>query len=370
MPFDVVIPDRSHVMAAHRTNGGLVAAVFPYHYPRPLLRAFGILPVEVWGPASRDTSLADAHVQGYTCALVRNGLALLLGGGLARVDLVLVPHGCDALQGLGSILRDFVRPEKPVLTLYTPRGERALDVTFLTAELAVLAGHLSRLTGRPLDEAALRAAIAAEAGAADLAARLWQRRAELPWSDSEFYRLLRAREYLPAEQFCRLTQQALTQVTAAAAAAAAAAAQQRRPIVLSGVVPAPDGILDAIWRAGAFVAADDTLACGRRAYPAVPAGEPLAGLAQALCHGPADSTRGSSVAARSTFLRGLVTASKARGVLFYPLKFCEPELFYIPQVRAELERDGIRTATIEGELAFEAPAQAITRVEAFVEGLL
>lgn len=37
-----VIPGRLESIEAHKAHGGLVAAVFPIHYPRALFRAFNI----------------------------------------------------------------------------------------------------------------------------------------------------------------------------------------------------------------------------------------------------------------------------------------------------------------------------------------
>ncbi len=110
------IPSRSTTVAAWREQGGGLAAVFPIHHPRPLWRAYGLLPVEVWGPPVTDTSRGDARLQAYTCSIVRCGLAFLEGGGLDDADVIVVPHACDSLQGLGSMLLDFAPPKQPVLT--------------------------------------------------------------------------------------------------------------------------------------------------------------------------------------------------------------------------------------------------------------
>ncbi|MCP4623302.1 MAG: 2-hydroxyacyl-CoA dehydratase, partial [bacterium] len=118
MTFHLTIPSRNEAIREHRSSGGSIAAVFPVHYPRALLRAYGILPVEMWGPPGVDLTLGDAHLQSYTCGIARHGLSFLLGGGHDKVDMVLAPHCCDTLQGLSSILRDFVAPRKPTFMLY------------------------------------------------------------------------------------------------------------------------------------------------------------------------------------------------------------------------------------------------------------
>ncbi|HEY77039.1 MAG TPA: 2-hydroxyacyl-CoA dehydratase, partial [Thermoflexia bacterium] len=98
------IPSRTETIRKFKEAGGKVAAVLPIHYPRSLLRAFGLLPVEVWGPPRVDISHAAAHLQPYVCSIALNALSFLLIGGLDVVDCIIVPHACDALQGLGSLL--------------------------------------------------------------------------------------------------------------------------------------------------------------------------------------------------------------------------------------------------------------------------
>ncbi|UCF61317.1 MAG: 2-hydroxyacyl-CoA dehydratase, partial [Anaerolineaceae bacterium] len=125
------IPRRSQVADEFKQHGGLIAAVLPIHYPRALLRAFNILPMEVWGPPRVDVSYGSAHIQPYVCSIVRNALSFILTGGLDVADLIMIPHACDSLQGLGSILLDFLPPKQPTMPLYIPRGDSRRGETFL-----------------------------------------------------------------------------------------------------------------------------------------------------------------------------------------------------------------------------------------------
>ncbi len=353
------VPRRGEVIDKHREGGGQIAAVFPIHYPRALLRAFGLLPVEVWGPPGREVALGETHLQNYTCSIVRAGLSFLASGGLGVADVVLVPHGCDSLQGLGSALLDFVRPQQPVLTLYLPRGEGPEAETFLTEEIGALDRRLQELNGvRPSDDE-LMAAVVREEAADALLAQLWQQRGRLPLSNRDFYRLCRTREYLPAEDFAALAQQWLDGAKDDAISGV--------PVVLSGVVPEPMEVLDALSQAGALVAADDTICLGRRIYPAGRSSKPRRRMAERLLGGPPDSTRGRPVEARARHLEKLVTDAGARAVLFFHVKFCEPEQFYLPLLRKSLDRLGVRSAVVEVELSDPLPRQAVTQIEALLE---
>ena len=66
-------------------------------------------------------------------------------------------------------------------------------------------------------------------------------------------------------------------------------------------------------------------------------------------------------------LLGQVEESGARGVVFYEVKFCEPELFDLPMLRAGLSDAGIRSLVIEIDLNEGLSGQALTRLEAFLE---
>ena len=68
-------------------------------------------------------------------------------------------------------------------------------------------------------------------------------------------------------------------------------------------------------------------------------------------------------------LASLLDRSGARGVIVHLVKFCEPELFDVPALRALCVARGLPLLQIDGELERELSAQSVTRVEAFVEML-
>lgn len=336
-----------------------MAAVLPIHYPRALLRAFEVLPIEVWGPPQIDASLGAAHLQAYICSIVRNALAFLLSGGLEVTDLIVVPHACDSLQGLGSILIDFVQPGQDILPLYLPRGQGEMQIGYLIDELRSMYSRLGRITQHAPDDEALLTSLLREEAADELLSQLHQKRRNLGITTFDFYQLVRAREYLPAESFGKLAQQALMQ--------AGSPESEGIPIVMSGIVPEPMSLLHSITEAGGEIVADDLACCGRRLYPAGKSDDPFRRMAERLLGGPPDPTLGSPIATRLEHLMNLVTTSEARGVFFYNVKFCEPELFDLPLLCKGLQKAGVPSLIIEVDLSDPLTHQARTRIEAFLE---
>ncbi|MEA3332494.1 MAG: 2-hydroxyacyl-CoA dehydratase family protein, partial [Pseudomonadota bacterium] len=113
--MSITIPPRKEVIEDIKNRGEWVAAVLPIHYSRALLRSFSIYPVEVWGPPKVDVSLGGAHLQPYVCSIVHNALSFLKMGGLNAADLIMIPHTCDSLQGLTSVLIDLIKPEQAIV---------------------------------------------------------------------------------------------------------------------------------------------------------------------------------------------------------------------------------------------------------------
>jgi len=63
----------------------------------------------------------------------------------------------------------------------------------------------------------------------------------------------------------------------------------------------------------------------------------------------------------------LAETSGAKGVIFYDVKFCEPELYDLPELRQGLQAAGIPSVAIEVDVSDPLAHQTLTRIEAFME---
>lgn len=341
-----------------RALGRDLVAVMPIHYPRAMLRAHRLHPMEIWGPPHVERHEGSRHFQAYTCDIVVKAMSFIRSGGLGAAKAILVPHTCDALQGMGSVLGDFLDPDQRVLTLYLPRGRRSSDHEFLQSELRRLATTLVEVSGHEPSRADWDEAFEAEDAADSALADLYLRRARLAIPDRDFYTVVRSREYLTAEQFCQQ----------AAALPEGEAPQRGVGLMISGIVAEP-ALFDQIEAMGAHIAGDD-LACGfRRVYSVSAQADPFERAAYRLLTSPADPTCGTPIQARVDTLETRMRALGARGLLIYDPKFCEPELFDVPLLRKHLGACGFPVLHVEFEMGDRLPHQTLSRIEAFVETL-
>jgi benzoyl-CoA reductase/2-hydroxyglutaryl-CoA dehydratase subunit BcrC/BadD/HgdB len=343
--------------------GRKALAVLPVHYPKEILTAMDVLAVEMWGPPGPPQGPDAGRLQAYVCAVARNAQAVVAAGKADVVDGILFPHTCDSIQGLGTLAPDLGGWSKPAFRFIHPKGERrASSRTFVEMEMRSLAKDLETLTGKALDEGRLRAAVRLHRHIDGIRAALLDKRARLAMDDTALYTLLRRGEYLWPEDH-------LQELEGATALISEEAVQGGVPIMVAGYVPEPMAMFATLNHAGAFVAADDYAAVGRRLVRNGPDGEgdPFVTLADAYFLAPPCPTRSADQSIRMRYLGDLFDRAGAAGVIVHVPKFCEPELFDVAAIRSTFTAKGAPYLYLEGELESELSGQTVTRIEAFVE---
>jgi benzoyl-CoA reductase/2-hydroxyglutaryl-CoA dehydratase subunit BcrC/BadD/HgdB len=358
---------RKEYIARQRDRHGRKSiAVLPIHYPKELLTALDILAVELWGPPGAPRGEGAGRIQTYVCSVVRNALAFLSSGGADAVDGVLFPHTCDSIQGLATLATDFGGWGKKSFTFLHPKGPpRQSSRVYLEAELRSLVRELEPFAGRSLEPERLAASLRLHAEIDECRAALLDSRPRLAVGDPELYALLRRGEWLWPEDH-------LAELREARARWPVGPVRPGVPVLVSGYVPEPPELLEVLGAAGAYVAADDYAAVGRRVVRATslaagPACDPWEVLLARYWAAPPCSTRSADHRERIRHLGGLLDRSGARGVILHVLKFCEPELFDVPVLRRAFAGRGVPVLYLEGELEAGLSGQVVTRVEAFVE---
>jgi benzoyl-CoA reductase/2-hydroxyglutaryl-CoA dehydratase subunit BcrC/BadD/HgdB len=322
----------------------------------------------LWGPPGVAPGQSQAWLPSFACPLARNALEWILRGEVGKVaDLLVVPHTCDSFQALGAQVLDLgAGGGLPATTFYHPRTLVAdARAAFLRDELRRYRATLEQRFGAIAD-GALADAVARHREADLLARRLLDEGPREGLPEPERFGLLRRREWLWVDD----------QTAAFRAALERPVLPRERlgdkvPILFSGIVHEPPGLLAELDRVGLRIAADDTAALGRRLPEHLPpvAGEPLEDLARRYeALGPC-STRTGDLGARIDWVVERARRAEVRGALFVLVARCEPELFDLPALRAALREAGIPSAVLETDLEAALPAATLTRLEAFAESV-
>lgn len=335
--------------------------VFPAQYPREILWAMNALPVEIWDPFL-EVSHASAHLQPYICSIVKLGLELILQGKGDILDGFLFPHTCDSIQNLASIVNDYLGLRKPCYFFYHPKAPyRDSSRNFYIEQLKGFTSQLEKQMG-PLEHSELKKRVEQGQKVASVLKELYFLRAKgaLGASNSEFYQVIRQGEFLHPDDFLPLLERFSKE--------SRSIASSKAPVVLSGILPNPPEILTLLDELGIQVGDDDLLGCGRRLLvPPSEAQDPFEALTESYFRMPPCTTRNSPLKERLDNLLKKVDGSNAKGVIFCMVKFCEPELFDIPQLVEGLKERGLPTLVIDLELNQGLSGQLATRIEAFVE---
>jgi benzoyl-CoA reductase/2-hydroxyglutaryl-CoA dehydratase subunit BcrC/BadD/HgdB len=354
-------PRKEYLLQQKEKHGRHLFGVFPAQYPREILWALNALPVEIWDPPL-EVSHANAHLQPYICSVVKLGLELILQGHGNMLDGFLFPHTCDSIQNLASIVNDYLGLSKPCYFFYHPKAPyRPSSRLFYLQQLKDLVSSLESQLG-PMDPKELRRRVQQGQKIAASLGEVYRLRREgkLLASNHEFYQVIRQGEYLHPDDFLPLLHEFLE--------SSRGESRARSRLILSGVLPNPIEILTLLDELGVMVADDDFLSCSRRLL-LMPshAEDPFEALTESYFAMAPCTTKDTSVEERIGYLSAKIQKSGAKGVIFWIVKFCEPELFDVPQVVESIKREGVATLILDTDLNQGLSGQMTTRVEAFVE---
>jgi benzoyl-CoA reductase/2-hydroxyglutaryl-CoA dehydratase subunit BcrC/BadD/HgdB len=352
---------KEYIREQKEKYGRHIFGVFPAQYPKEIFWAMNALPVEIWDPPL-EVSHASAHLQPYICSVVRLGLELILQGHCDGVDGFLFPHTCDSIQNLASIVNDYLGLKKPCYFFYHPKAPyRPSSRDYYLKQLKDLASSLEKQLG-PLNFDELKRRVRQSQEISSLIKQAYDLRAEgkLHSSNKEFYGVLRQGEFLYPDDFLPLLSEFV---------GTSRGEPKKGPVVImSGVLPSPPEILSLLDELGVRIGDDDLLSCSRRLLvtPSI-SQDPFEAMADGYFSMPPCTTKTFPVEERLKHLLQKIERSGAKGVIFYTVKFCEPELFDIPQLVEELKKRGFTILVMDTELNQGVSGQMRTRVEAFIE---
>lgn len=363
-PFHDVVGNISQTILNHeKVLGRPIIGVMPAYFPMELIDAAGGYPVQLWGN-NLAIENSDAYLQSYCCSVARSMLELELRGLAGMVKAYAFTSLCDTLVNLREIYRRTFN--KPTLELSIPitRTVEARNNYLKSVVQSVIDG-LEAITGNKLTPETLQRASQRCGHTRALQRRLYRIRRETPGlvKNHDFYTVIKAGFFLPADVY-----NAMLEVLLSGLDKLEGHSGQRPKLFLSGMVFDPLEIYKIFDESGVCVV-DDDFANGWRTVSKgkLKTGNLVHGVTEYLFNPAPCCCIYNPDNDRHAYMLQQVKDSGADGVLFWYIKFCEPDAFDRPQLMKRLKDEGIPVAFIDLELTMTNFDAVRTRINAFCE---
>lgn len=349
-------------------TGRKVVGLLPMHFPGELAHAAGCLPVVLQDDAEPIT-LGQANVFNFYCGFNRSIIDQTMRGRFDGLDAIMFGDHCVQLLGTA----DTIRAERPDLPILFNQLCTTLDANWARREtvgtFAQLWKELEALTAAPVAADAVRASIRLfNRNRAQMRALYdLRRRGEVAISGRAMQAVVKSSMVMDRQEHVDLMDRLLKDLPRRAPGHGSV------PLYLSGHMchaPKPE-IIDMIEETGAHVVNDDLFVGWRFIHADMDeAAEPL----DAMAGWYIDKNRRLPCPTRTMqgvdwedYLLNEVDRSGAEGLVVLMVKFCEPHMYFYPEIKEAFDARGIPHLLIETEHE-EMPIEALkTRVETFIE---
>jgi benzoyl-CoA reductase/2-hydroxyglutaryl-CoA dehydratase subunit BcrC/BadD/HgdB len=310
--------------------------------------------------------MADTYLQSYCCSIARSVLELEMKGGATMVKAYAFTSICDTLINLREIYRRLF--EKPTFELAIPSTQTAqARQKYLKEIVDSITSGLESVTGKKITEKSLKEASDIYARARELHRKLYEMRQSKPGliKNYDFYAVLKSGFFLPRANHNDMLQSLIQRLEKHSVP------QTSRPkILMSGMVFDPIQAYKIFDELDINIVDDDFANGWRTASKGK-------FMCSDICEGVTQYIFSPSPCCcvynpdidRHEYLIKKVRDSGAQGVVFWYIKFCEPDAFDRPQLVSRLKQEGIPATTIEIELSMTNFDPVKTRMNAFCEML-
>ncbi|MDP2083850.1 MAG: 2-hydroxyacyl-CoA dehydratase family protein [Gemmobacter sp.] len=350
-------------------TGRPVIGSFPMNFPGELAHAAGTLPMilqESPDPITVGHGLLFPFYCGYTRSMVDQAAR----GDFDVLDAIMFGDHCVQLLGAADAIRVQLTQTRVIFfqlisSMCDPWTQGRSEESF-----AALRAELEDLLGAPVPDAALHDSIRLFNRNRVLIRKLYDMRktGKAPLRAAEMQHVVKSSMIMDKAEHTALLEQLV-----AFHEQAAPQAQPGMRLHLSGhfcQAPKPE-ILSMIEDCGAIIVGDDLYHGFRYISTDVPEiGDPIAGLARWYLDrntGVPCPTRVQNNVDWDAYLLDAIAEERADGMIVLMAKFCEPHMYYYPEVKEAFEARGVPHLLIETEHESMALEGLKTRVETFVE---
>ncbi len=358
-----------YAKAWKQANGQQVVGSFPMNFPGELAHAAGTLPV-ILQESEDPITVGHGLIFPFYCGYTRSMVDQAAKGDFAVLDAIMFGDHCVQLLGAADAVRMQLPDTRVIFFQLISSMNDPWTLGRSQETFGVLRAELEDFIGRPIEDEALRASIRLFNRNRQLLRKLYDMRTagKASLSARQIQHVVKSSMIMDKAEHTALLEQLISRIELSPG-------PQRSGVRLhlSGhfcQAPKPE-ILDMIEECGAIVVGDDLYHGFRYISTDVSdEGDPVHALAEwylARNTGVPCPTRVQNNVDWDAFLLNAMEKERAQGMIVLMAKFCEPHMYYYPEVKEAFEKRGVPHLLIETEHESMAIESLKTRVETFLE---
>lgn len=349
-------------------TGGKVIGLFPMHFPEELIHAAGALPV-LFQESDEPVTAGHSYYYPFFCGLSRSVIDQAAKGSLDFLDGFLSGDYCIQVVGAGEVLGVLLTKASSMF-YRLPVGNQDWTHADITQGLKELKRDLETFIGNEIKSESIRESIRIYNTNRALIRKIYELKLSNPsiLSSREMVTIIKSSMVMPKEEHNAILESLLP----ALANREVANKDGVRVFTSGSLCGAPKyDILSMIEQSGAVVVGDDMFHGYRYVSTDInDVEEPLEAIATYQLRKNSAVPCPTRVDPLTNWPQYLIDSMREQGaelLVILMAKYCEPHMFFYPDIKEALEKAEIPHLLIEVEHEVVSLEALRTRIEAFVE---
>ena len=345
-------------------SGKKVLGCMPYYCPEELVHATGMIPFGLWG-AETGVSEARRYLPAFICSIIQTTLELGIKGEYKGLSAVMIPILCDSLKSMDGNWRYGVKDIPVIPVAHAQNRKTHAGAEFTASQYRRVKGTLEEFAGRDIGDEDIRASISLYNDRNAAVRRFIEELAKRPGviKASERNAVFKSGYFLEVTEFTEKINELSDKL-----ASTPVPDDPGLCLVTCGILADNTGLLKILDECGVNIIDDMVMHESLRyRYDAPDTEDPILSLALVIGAAEGCPVLFDYGKKRADMLVDIVRWRSARGVLFVMTKFCDPDEYDIVPLKKALDRNGIRSLSVEVDQQTTDTEQIRTAVETLCE---
>ncbi len=347
------------------SEGKKAIGCMPVYCPEEIVYAAGMIPFGVWGADGVELKNSKLYFPAFICSVLQSTIELGMAGVYNKLSGIMIPVLCDSLKCMTQNFRCAV-PQVEVIPVIHPQNRRVESgQEFLRSQYNRIRAKLGEIAGVEITDEKLNTAIDIYNAHRASMRSFVKAASEHPdlISPRDRSAVIKSGYFMDKAEHSKIVDEINGILTSASPCD-----KKFKRVIVTGILADSPAILEAFERFGMAIVGDDVAAESRQFRTDVPAGsDPIERLAKQFADMEGCSVLFDPEKKRPELIVSLAQQSKADGVVTLLTKFCDPEEFDWPFLKAAFAKANLPATVIEIDRQMTNFGQLETALEAFAD---